>query len=105
VVLGLVGEIPVYCPDDARHEEGASTVQALLRNRRTCRSGISRLIGWGGGSTPSGRNREEQSTGPEHRGGPSRSSGEVPVMGTERRGRIIRGDHLLVNRRAGGASE
>ena len=45
--------------------------------------------GWGGGRSPSGRNREELSTGPGHRGGPSRSSGEAPVMGVERRGRVI----------------
>lgn len=45
----------------------------------------------GGGSSPSGRNREGQSTGPGNRGGPSRSSDEAPVMGVERRGRIIRG--------------
>ena len=91
LVLGLVGEIPVYCPGDVRHEEGASTIQALVWNRRTCRSGILSRNGLGGGSSPSGRNREEPSTDPEHRGGPSRSSDEVPVMGMERRGRIIRG--------------
>jgi hypothetical protein len=49
VVLGLVGEIPAYCPDDVRHEEGASTVQALIWNRRTCRSGILGRSGWGEG--------------------------------------------------------
>ena len=91
MVLGLVGEIPAYCPGDVRHEEGASTIQALVWNRRTCRSGILGRNGWGVGSSPSGRNREEQSTDPEHRGGPSRSSEEVPVTGMERRGRIIRG--------------
>jgi len=48
-VLGLVGEIPVYCPDGVRHEEGASTVQALIWNRRTCRSGILSRSGWGEG--------------------------------------------------------
>ena len=38
-----------------------------------------------------------------HRGGPSRSSGEGPVMGPERRGRVVRAG-LAVNRsRAGGA--
>lgn len=52
--------------------------------------------GWGGGSSSSGRNRERQSTGPEHRGRPSRSSGEAPVMGVERRGRVIQ-IHLSVN--------
>lgn len=44
----------------------------------------------GGGSSPSGRNRKGQSTGPGHGGGPSRSSGEAAVMAVERRGRAIR---------------
>jgi hypothetical protein len=46
--------------------------------------------GRGGGRASNGRNRERQSTGPGHRGGPSRNSGEAPVMGVERRGRVIR---------------
>jgi hypothetical protein len=44
----------------------------------------------GGGSSSSGKNRERQSTGPGHGGGPSRSSDEAPVMGAERRGRAVR---------------
>src|SRR5829696_7529738 len=47
-------------------------------------------VGRAVGRTPSGRNREGQSTDPEHRGGPSRSSDEAAVMVVERRGRIIR---------------
>ena len=43
-----------------------------------------------GGSSSSGRNRERQSTGPGHGGGPSRSSDEAAVMAVERRGRAIR---------------
>jgi hypothetical protein len=43
-----------------------------------------------GGSSSSGRNRERQSTGPGHGGGPSRSSDEAAVMAAERRGRTIR---------------
>lgn len=39
--------------------------------------------GWGEGSSSSSRNRERQSTGPEHRGRSSRSSGEASVMGVE----------------------
>lgn len=57
--------------------------------------------GWGGGSSPSGRNREELSTGPGHRGGPSRSSDEGPVMGVERRGRVIP-VHAQINHVVGG---
>jgi hypothetical protein len=44
-----------------------------------------------GGSVSSSRNCERLSTVAGHVGGPARSSGEVPVMGAERRGRIIRG--------------
>ncbi|RJQ90435.1 hypothetical protein D5S19_03145 [Amycolatopsis panacis] len=47
-------------------------------------------VGRGGGSSSSGGNRERQSTGPGHRGGPSRSSDEASVIGVERRGRAIR---------------
>jgi RNA-directed DNA polymerase len=43
------------------------------------------------GSVPSGRNREGLSTVAGCAGGPARTSGEVPVMGMERRGRVIRG--------------
>ena len=35
------------------------------------------------------RNREARSTGAEFAGGPARSSAESPVMGEERRGRLI----------------
>jgi len=43
-----------------------------------------------GARTPSGGNREGQSSDAGHRGGPSCSSGEGPVMGLERRGRVVR---------------
>jgi hypothetical protein len=52
------------------------------------------------GRTPSGRIREGESTDVGHRGGPSGSSGEGPVMGLERSGRVIRagllGNHVCV---------
>jgi hypothetical protein len=51
------------------------------------------------GSTSSGRNREALSTVAAHAGGPACSSGETPVMGVERRGRLIYG---LFARAAGG---
>ena len=55
------------------------------------------------GSSPSSGNCEGLSTGAGHRGGPSRSSGEGPVVGPERRGRVVRAC-LAVNRlRVGGA--
>ena len=59
--------------------------------------------GWGGGRSSSGRNHERRSTGPGHRGGPSCSSDEAPVMGVERRGRVIR-VRSAINRHDGGRS-
>jgi len=50
------------------------------------------------GSVSSSRDCERLSTVAGHAGGPVRSSGEAPVMGAERRGRIIRG---LVGRSTG----
>ena len=44
------------------------------------------------GRTPTGRNREGQSTDVGHRDGPVRSSDEGPVMGLEQRGRADQGD-------------
>jgi hypothetical protein len=46
-----------------------------------------RLAGYG--RIPSGRNREDKSTDARRRGGSSGSSGEGPVMGPERSGRVI----------------
>jgi len=45
--------------------------------------------GWSGGEIPSGGIREGQSTCAEQAGGPPRSSDDAPVMGAERRGRIV----------------
>lgn len=45
-----------------------------------------------------GGNREGLSTGAGLAGGPARSSDEVPVMGVERRGRVIRGYVRSINR-------
>jgi len=56
-----------------------------------------------GARTPSGGNREGESSEAGHRGGPTCSSGEGPVMGLERRGRVVR-VRLAANRlRVGGA--
>jgi hypothetical protein len=74
-------------------KEGASTIQALKRNRRTCRSGTETtgfpVVREGGPQAD--RIRKRQSTDPEHRGGLSRSSDEACVMRVERRRRVIRG--------------
>ncbi len=60
-----------------------------------------RLIGHG--RTPSGRNREDMRTDARHRGGPSGSSDEGPVMGLERSGRAVQ-MRLLVNHEVCGMS-
>ena len=48
------------------------------------------------GRTTSSEHCECESTDAAHRGGPARSSGEGPVMGSERRGRAVHG-RLEVN--------
>ena len=48
------------------------------------------------GRTASSEHCEWESTDAGHRGGPARSSGEGPVMGSERRGRAVHG-RLEVN--------
>lgn len=45
--------------------------------------------GWARGSALGGGNREASSTDAALAGGPARSSGEAPVIGVERRGRLI----------------
>jgi hypothetical protein len=61
---------------------GRRTPIPLPRGR--ARPGVAR------GSAPGGRNREALSTVAASAGGPARSSGEAPVIGVERRGRLIR---------------
>jgi hypothetical protein len=89
---------------------GASVIRALVRNSGTCRpdrtvgqwsgSGL-RLVVWS--ENPKQQICEGESSDAGHRGGPTRSSDEGPVMGSERRGRIVRAG-LAVNRGdAGGA--
>jgi len=52
---------------------------------------------------PKQRNCEGLSTGAGHRGGPSCSSAEGPVMGPERRGRVVRAGFQVNHPRVGGA--
>ncbi len=54
--------------------------------------------------TPSSRNCEGESSDAGHRGGPDRSSDEGPVMGLERRERVVLAG-LAVNRRMPGGAE
>ena len=88
---------------------GASVVWALVRNSGTCRPdgrtgqwsdcGL-RPVVWS--ENPKQQICEGESSDAGHRGGPSRSSGEGPVMGPERRGRVVLVSSA-VNRDAGGA--
>ncbi len=79
-----------------RLEGGVTLDQALMRNVGTCRPDAK-------GDIQAGGPCEDQSTDAGHRGGATRSSDEGPVMGLERRGRVVLAC-LLVNRGdAGGA--
>ncbi len=75
---------------------GASVVWALVWNSGTCRpdgtagqwSGRGlRLVVWS--ENPKQQICEGESSDAGHRGGPDRSSDEGPVMGLERRGRVV----------------
>jgi hypothetical protein len=83
---------------------GASVIRALVRNSGTCRpDGAAGQ--WSGcglrlvvrSENPKQQICEGESSGAGHRGGPSRSSGEGPVMGLEQRGRVVLAS-LAVNR-------
>ena len=87
-----VGELPVCGPDGARCIGGVSSSQALAWNRRTCRPDRDGRRFWPREGEPqAARHCECESTDAGHRGGPARSSGEGPVMGSERRGRAVHG--------------
>ena len=89
---------------------GASVVRALVRNSGTCRPDgaagqwsflVLRLVVWS--ENPKQLICEGESSDAGHRGGPTRSSWEGPVMGLERRGRVVLVS-LAANRlRVGGA--
>jgi hypothetical protein len=64
--------------DGSRHRGGMNTIQALIRNMRTCRFDVK---GDAQVEIPQGK-----STKAKHRDGSARSSDEVPVMGVEQRG-------------------
>ncbi len=84
---------PGGCP---ARDGGASVVWALVRNAGTCRpdraagqwSGLGqRLVVWS--ENPKQLICEGESSDAGHRGGPTRTSDEGPVMGLERRGRVV----------------
>ena len=77
-------------------------VRALVRNSGTCRpdgtagqwSGPGlRLVVWS--ENPKQLICEGESSDAGHRGGPSRSSDEGPVMGLERRGRVVQAGYQV----------
>ena len=87
------------CPVWRRREPGLRLVHGTWEGR--CRYGCSGRFGVATGSASSGGNREALSTVAVSVGGSARSSGDVPVMGAEQRGRLIcgtasSGNHLLV---------
>jgi hypothetical protein len=76
---------------------GASVIWALVRNGGTCRPDLAagqwsdlglRPVVWS--ENPKQLICEGGSSDAGHRGGPSCSSDEGPVMGLERRGRVVR---------------
>ena len=84
-----VQRVPAYCLDGVRHAGGVNLIQALVWNVGTCRPDAK-------GEAQVGSTHEGESTDAGHRGGPTRSSVEVPVMGMERRGWVIR-SYSVVN--------
>lgn len=83
--------VPVDWPGGARHEGGASPVCGFCMERGKASADTARpLRRTATGSASGGRNREALSTVAALAGGPARSSGEAPVMGVERRGRVIK---------------
>ena len=88
---------------------GASVIWALVRNGGTCRPAVagSQWRQDGPAAVRASENPKQlicegESSGAGHRGGPSRSSDEGPVMGLERRGRVVLAG-LAINRlRVGG---
>jgi hypothetical protein len=86
-----VREQPVCGPGGIWCKGGVSSSQAWVGNGRTCRldtgsqyaEQIPALRRLSRGRTPSGKHRKGESTDARHRGEPTRSSGEGPVMGLE----------------------
>ena len=67
----------------------AASAWNVGRQASTRPCGRTEVRGAARGSAPTGENREVLSTVAGSAGGPVRSSGEPPVMGGERRGRVI----------------
>src|SRR5919201_4035608 len=89
---------------------GASVIWALVRNGGTCRPAVvgSQWRQDGPAAARASENPKQlicegESSDAGHRGGPSRSSGEGPVMGLERRGRVVLVSFQVNRGEAGGA--
>lgn len=102
VAPGGVWRVPVFL---ARWLSGAEVARARFRLQCGTWEPLAAMLpirGWTWsvkGRTPSGWNREGQSTDAWQGDGPPRSSDETPVMGAEQRGRVVL-VRLLVNRSA-----
>ena len=81
-----VGELAVCGSGGARCIGGVSSSQALAWNRRTCRPDRDGRRFWPREGEPQAADSASASTDAGHRGGPVRSSGEGPVMGSEAKG-------------------
>jgi hypothetical protein len=95
-----------WCPAWRWRELGpGSGVERGNLSSRAQRRPVERL--WpavaGGRESPKRLIREELRTDAGHRGGPDRSSDEGPVVGLERRGRVIRACSMVNRGGAGGA--
>jgi|SRR5271155_1046228 len=107
-VISLVGAclLTRWCPACMRRERGSGSCmeRGNLSSRGTICQWSVTCGGLDKGRTPSGRIREGQAPDAGHRGGPSGSSDEGPVMGLERSGRAVQ-TRLLVNHEVvGGAN-
>ena len=87
---------------------GASVIRALVRNGRTCRPAVAGSQ-WRQNGPAAARASENpkqpicegKSSDAGHRGGPSRSSDDGPVIGLERRGRVVRAGYQVNRGNAG----
>ena len=82
LVPGSAWRKPTYWPCGVRCAGGVTLIQALVWKRENLSGDVK-------GKGASGDNREAESTDAPERGGLPRSSDEGPVMGLERRGRVI----------------
>jgi len=101
-----VWRVPMYWPGGVRRRGGVNLICGSCRERWKAGADIVSVVLMAGarGSALCGRNRVGLSTVAVPAGGPSRSSAEAPVMGVERRGRLVHGWFLWpIGRWSGGA--